>query len=323
MSFSAMAKAEMARVMSKRKCCQVAELTALIGMDGAVKGAAHGEPALVMSSQSSPVARKIYKLCKLLLQPLTIQVAVTKRPNLKKRNVYHVLIPYQAGAQEAFAPLGLYFSGEGRQVKWRPVSLEKRCCQKAYLRGAFLGGGSVNAPEGTYHLEIITKDPVHSEAICELMEVFDLNPRISERKQYKVVYLKESDQIVQFLNVVGAHRALLEFESTRVIKDMRNRVNRLVNCETANLSKTVEAGVRQVEMIRLLEEKIGLEKLSLPLREIARLRLEFPDASLRELGQMLDPPVGKSGANHRLRKLEKMAKELETGNEGDRVSFLE
>jgi DNA-binding protein WhiA len=313
LSFSAMTKAEMARVMPRKRCCQIAELTAIIGMDGTVKGGAHGEPALIMSSQSAPVARKIYKLCKLLLQPLAIQVAVTKKPNLKKRNVYHVLIPYQSGAREAFAPLGLSFAGEGWQVNWRPIALEKRCCQKAYLRGAFLGGGSVNDPEGTYHLEMITRDPVHSQTICEVMSFFDLSPRISERKQYHVVYLKESDQIVQFLNVAGAHRALLEFESTRVVKDMRNRVNRLVNCETANLSKTVDTGVRQVEMIRLLEEKMGLEKLPLPLREIARLRLEFPDASLRELGQMLDPPIGKSGANHRLRKLEEMAKELEVG----------
>ena len=145
------------------------------------------------------------------------------------------------------------------------------------------------------------------------MEVFDLGPRVSERKQYLVIYLKESDQIVQFLNVVGAHHALLEFENIRVVKDLRNHVNRLVNCETANLNKTVETGVRQVAMIRLIDEKIGLEKLPPPLKEIARLRLEFPDASLKELGQMLDPPVGKSGANHRLRKLEEMAQQLLAG----------
>ncbi|NLC77166.1 MAG: DNA-binding protein WhiA [Clostridia bacterium] len=310
MSFSSMAKAEMARVMPRRRCCQEAELTALLGMDGAIKATGQGEPALVMSSQSAGVARKIFKLSKLLLQPLTIQVAVTRKRNLKKQNVYHVFIPYQAGAAELLAPLGLHFSEDGWSVNWEPVVLEKRCCRKAYLRGAFLGGGSVNDPEGTYHLEVITRDQVHSQTICKVMEVFELNPRISERKQYQVIYLKESDQIVQFLNVVGAHRALLDFESTRVVKDMRNRVNRLVNCETANLSKTVETGVRQVEMIRLLEDRMGLEKLPLPLREIARLRLEFPDASLRELGQMLDPPVGKSGANHRLRKLEEMAQEL-------------
>lgn len=310
MSFSSMAKGEMARIMPNKKCCQTAELTALIGMDGAVKALSHGEPALVMSNQNAGVARKIYKVCKLLLKPLAIQVAVTKKRNLKKQNVYHVLVPFQKGMEDIFQPLGLTFDSDGWQLKWHPVSLESRCCRRAYLRGAFLGGGSVNAPEGTYHLEIITRDHLHSQIICKTMETFELYPKVSERKQYKVIYLKESDQIVQFLNVVGAHRALLEFENTRVVKDLRNHVNRLVNCETANLTKTVETGVRQVGMIRLIDEKVGLEKLPRPLREIARLRLEFPDASLKELGQMLDPPVGKSGANHRLRKLEEMAQEL-------------
>lgn len=313
MSFSSMAKGEVARIMPRKRCCQVAELRALVGMDGTVKALARGEPALVMSNMNAAVARKIYKLCKLLFQGLTIQAAVTKRPNLKKHNIYHVLIPYQKGLEVALQPLGLTFDAAGRQLHWQPLSLDNRCCQRAYLRGAFLGGGSVNAPEGTYHLEIITRDHLHARTICEVMEVFDLGPRVSERKQYLVIYLKESDQIVQFLNVVGAHHALLEFENIRVVKDLRNHVNRLVNCETANLNKTVETGVRQVAMIRLIDEKIGLEKLPPPLKEIARLRLEFPDASLKELGQMLDPPVGKSGANHRLRKLEEMAQQLLAG----------
>lgn len=310
MSFSSMAKGEMARIMPRKHCCRVAELTALIGMDGTVRALARGEPALVMSNQNAAVARKIYKLCKILFKSLTIQVAVTKRPNLKKHNIYHVLIPYQKGMVEALRPLGLTVKGGGGEFGWQPVSLQDRCCQRAYLRGAFLGGGSVNAPEGTYHLEIITRNHLHARTICEVMEAFELNPKVSERKQYLVVYLKESDQIVQFLNVVGAHHALLEFENIRVVKDLRNHVNRLVNCETANLNKTVETGVRQVAMIRLIDERIGLEKLPAPLKEIARLRLEFPEASLKELGQMLDPPVGKSGANHRLRKLEEMAQQL-------------
>lgn len=314
MSFSVAVKAELARVMFKKRCCQIAELAALIAMDGSIKETEQGNPALVMSNYSGPVARKIYKLCKLLLKPLTIQVAVTKKPYLKKQNVYHVIIPYQRGLEDAVSLLGLEIADSGWEAYWHPLSFLEKCCQRAYLRGAFLGGGSVNDPEGNYHLEIITKDPVHSQIICGLMEGFDLKPRISRRKQYYVVYLKESEQIVDFLNIVGAHRALLDFENTRVVKDMRNQVNRLVNCETANLTKTVEAGVRQVEMIRLLEREMGLEKLSLPLREVARLRLEFPEASLKELGQMLDPAVGKSGVNHRLRKLEAMAEELGEGS---------
>ncbi len=314
MSFSVAVKSELARVVPKNKCCQVAELSAFISLDGSIKELGEGLPALVMSNHSGSVARKIYKLCKLLLKNLNIQVAVTKKPYLKKQNVYHVIIPYQDGLEEAVLSLGLVVTDSGWQAHWQPLAFQKKCCQKAYLRGSFLGGGSVNNPEGNYHLEIITKDAIHSQMISNLMENFELKPGISKRKQYYVIYLKESDQIVDFLNIVGAHRALLEFENTRVLKEMRNQVNRLVNCETANLSKTVETGVRQVEMIRFLEKEIGLEKLSLPLREMARLRLEFPDASLRELGQMLDPPVGKSGVNHRLRKLEAKAEELKVKN---------
>lgn len=314
MSFSVVVKSEMARVMPKKRCCQIAELAALIGMDGSIKETEQGKPALVMSNHSGSVARKIYKLCKLLLKSLTIQVAVTKKPYLKKQNAYHIIIPYQGGIEEAVTSLGLEIADDGWQAFWHPLAFQEKCCQRAYLRGAFLGGGSVNDPEGNYHLEIITKDPIHSQLLCDLMENFDLKARVSKRKRYYVVYLKESDQIVDFLNIVGAHRALLDFENTRVVKDMRNQVNRLVNCETANLTKTVEAGVRQVEMIRLLDREMGLEKLSLPLREMARLRLEFPDVSLKELGQMLDPPVGKSGVNHRLRKLEALAEELGKGS---------
>jgi len=313
LSFSLAVKSELARIVPKNKCCQIAELAALISLDGSIKDLGQQMPALVMSNHSGSVARKVYKLGKLLLKNLTIQVAVTKKPYLKKQNVYHIIIPYQAGLEEAVLPLGLEVTDSGWQASWRPLAFQKKCCQKAYLRGAFLGGGSVNNPEGNYHLEISTRDAIHSQVISNLMEGFELKPGVSKRKQYYVVYLKESDQIVDFLNIMGAHRALLEFENTRVLKEMRNQVNRLVNCETANLSKTVETGVRQVEMIRLLEREIGLEKLSLPLKEMARLRLEFPDVSLRELGQMLDPPVGKSGVNHRLRKLEAMAEELKTG----------
>lgn len=310
MSFSGMAKGEMARVMPRKSCCQIAELTALVGMDGIIRAGEQGGLALVLSNHNAGVARKVYKLCKIILKPLSIQVAVTRKRNLRKQNVYHVLIPFQEGMQEAVSLLGLKISSQDWEGIWEPQLFKKTCCQKAYLRGVFLGGGSVNNPEGTYHLEIITRDMDHIQVISQLMETFGLEPRLSERKQYQVLYLKESDQIVDFLNIVGAHRALLDFENTRVVKDMRNRVNRLVNCETANLNKTVEAGVRQVGMIRIIEKELGLEKLPKPLREIASIRLEFPDVSLKELGQMLDPPVGKSGANHRLRRLEKIAQEL-------------
>ncbi len=153
--------------------------------------------------------------------------------------------------------------------------------------------------------------------MCNLINEFGLNAKTIERKNNFVVYLKEGDQIVNLLNIIGAHSALLDLENIRIYKDMRNNINRIVNCETANLSKTINAAVRQIENIRYLESNYGLAKLSPSLREIAELRLKNPDASLRELGEMLEPPIGKSGVNHRLRKLDKIAEDLKNkGGEG-------
>ena len=144
----------------------------------------------------------------------------------------------------------------------------------------------------------------------DLINSFNLRSKVIQRKNSFIIYIKESEQISDLLSIMGAHSALFELENIRIMKEMRNNVNRLVNCETANLSKTVNAAVRQVESIKFIQSEIGLKRLPKNLREIAELRLNYPDESLKELGEMLDPPVGKSGVNHRLRKIEKIAGEL-------------
>ena len=150
--------------------------------------------------------------------------------------------------------------------------------------------------------------------LCKLINSFGLNSKVIQRKNSFIIYIKEGEQIVDLLNIVGAHTSLLELENIRIMKEMRNNVNRLVNCETANLSKTVNAAVRQVESIKLIQSTIGLQRLPKNLKEVAELRLSYPDESLKELGEMLNPPVGKSGINHRLRKIEKIAEEIRSGN---------
>ena len=182
--------------------------------------------------------------------------------------------------------------------------------KRAYIRGAFIGGGSISNPEKTYHLEFVTHSEEYARDLCNLVNSFKLNSKVIQRKNSFIVYIKEGEQIVDLLNIIGAHSSLLEVENIRIMKEMRNNVNRLVNCETANLSKTVNAAVRQVESIKLIQSQIGLQRLPENLREVAELRLNYPDESLKELGEMLDPPVGKSGINHRLRKIEKIAEEL-------------
>lgn len=309
MSFSAKAKADLARIMPQNQCCQLAELTALVRLDGIVILNQNQSVSLQFFIEHAGVARKVVKLLKNLFD-LPLSVSVQRKKRLKKNNVYVVRVPPGENRREFFALLGIRVQNKKIVVEWPAVSQNNGCCRRAYLRGAFLGGGSVNNPEGNYHLELITKDIAHVKVLCSMMEKIQLEPKLGRRKQWHVIYLKDSEQIIRFLNVIGAHTALLEFENARIIKDMRNQVNRLVNCETANLNKTVEAGVRQEGNIRYLINKIGYENIPHTLKEVARIRLEHPEVSLKELGEMMDPPLTKSAVNHRLRRLEKMAEDL-------------
>lgn len=188
--------------------------------------------------------------------------------------------------------------------------LEKNCCKRAYLRGAFLASGSISNPEKSYHFEIVCQNPAQAGHLQELYKEFELDAKIVRRKKYYIVYIKEGGQIVDALNVMGAHVALMNLENVRILKEMRGSVNRIVNCETANIGKVVGAACRQIEDIHRIEQEIGLDGLSPTLREMALLRLNYPDSSLAELGELCTPPIGKSGVNHRLRKLSELAKKL-------------
>lgn len=307
MSFSAVTKEELARITVPKACCNLAELAALIRMDGTLQ-ISNQVYALNVVTESAPVARKIYSLAKTVLK-LPVDIVVRRKLRLKKNNSY--LVRIYPKSQSDLKKLGILDANGDIQPGISEDLIKHRCDQKAYMRGAFLAGGSINNPEGTYHLEIITNDEQQSEGLCKLLNRFHLGAKVSIRKNWHVVYIKESEHIVEFLGFIGAHHALLEFENVRVFKDMRNQVNRLVNCETANLNKTVDASVRQVENIKKIANTLGLQSLSEPLREIAELRLEFPDASLKELGEMLHPKVGKSGVNHRMRKIDELAEKIQ------------
>ena len=188
--------------------------------------------------------------------------------------------------------------------------LERDCCKRAYIRGAFLASGSVSDPQKSYHLEIVCQQKERAEVIRQVMRDLDMDARIVTRKKNDVVYLKEGEQILSFLASIGATQHLFAMENVRILKEMRNNLNRQVNCETANLNKTVSAAVRQMEDIRYIECCGEFKNLPDNLRSMAEIRLEYPDASLKELGELLTPPVGKSGVNHRLRKLSEIADKL-------------
>src|SRR5690606_2802507 len=190
----------------------------------------------------------------------------------------------------------------------------------SYLRGAFLAGGSVNNPEGSsYHLEIASMYEEHCQALVELANGFSLNARCIERKKGYMFYIKEGEKIIELLNIIGAHQALFKFEDVRIMRDMRNSVNRIVNCETANLNKTIGAAVRQIENIRLLEKEIGLHNLPEKLREVAEVRLQHPDMNLSEVGELLGGKVSKSGVNHRLRKIDELADKVRASSPSSRA----
>lgn len=191
-----------------------------------------------------------------------------------------------------------------------PLVVQQTCCRRSFIRGAFLAAGSMSDPNKSYHFEIVCASEKMARQIQELICGFSMDAKIVRRKKSYVVYLKEGSQIVDILNIMEAHISLMELENVRILKEMRNTVNRKVNCETANINKTVSAAVKQVEDITYLRDTIGFEKMSEGLEEVALARLSHPDATLKELGELLSPPVGKSGVNHRLRKLSEMAEKV-------------
>lgn len=307
-SYSSEVKNELARVIDGQNCCHIAELASLMRMGGTMLIGGNSNLGVNFTTENAAVARKTLTLIKKGFN-LKTEVLVTRGRRLKKNNSYLIKVLPSPVVTELLTTLGIMrgdIINAGRDIG----ILRKSCCRRAYLRGAFLGGGSVNKPEGDYHLEMVTGNLDFGKTLVKVMKYFRLPVRLTERKNGYIVYLKDGDAIISLLRLIGAHNALLSFENVRVVKDMRNQVNRLVNCETANLQKTVNAAVRQVECIRFISRKLGFDKLSAQLREAAEIRLEYPEATLKELVEALDGRVGKSGMNHRLRKLEQIAEEL-------------
>lgn len=182
--------------------------------------------------------------------------------------------------------------------------------RQASIRGAFLLGGSISDPSKSYHFEIVTKTSEEAQELAERMRDYEVDAHIHERKGHFVVYLKDASHIATMLGVMGAHASLMDYENMRILNEMRGSVNRQVNCETANIKRTVSTAVRQIEAIKKIEESAGLQSLPPALREMAQVRLEYPESSLAQLGEYLHPPVGKSGVNHRLRKIVEIAENV-------------
>ncbi|CUS26690.1 sporulation transcription regulator whiA [Paucilactobacillus oligofermentans DSM 15707 = LMG 22743] len=284
-----------------------AELMALIRMNGSLNIANH-RLVLNVQTENPAIARRIYQLLKDFYQAES-ELVVRRKMKLKKNNLY--IVRLRSDAERVLDDLGIL---QGLQIKEQvPVEvLSDEGMVRSYLRGAFLAGGSVNNPETSrYHLEIYSLYEEHNNMLVKMMNEFELNARSTPRRSGYIVYLKEAEKIADFLSLVGATNAMLKFEDIRIVRDMRNSVNRLVNCETANMDKIATASNQQIENIRLIDEKVGLGSLPVKLREIAETRLANEEVSLKELGELIPSGcISKSGVNHRLRKLNAYAEQL-------------
>jgi cell division protein WhiA len=310
MSFASETKKELTQVETDDSSLK-AEVSALIRMNGSLSFA-NRQLSVDVQTENAAIARRLYTNMKRLYN-LNVELLVRKKMRLKKNNVY--ICRVREGARELLADLQIVSESFEFNHTISKSLIPHNSQKRAYLRGAFLAGGSVNNPEtSSYHLEVYSLYKEHGEALADLMNHYDLNAKTIERKKGFVTYLKEAEKISDFLSLVGAHQAMMKFEDVRIVRDMRNSVNRIVNCETANLNKTIGAALRQVDNIRFIDNSIGLDQLPEKLREIARLRVEYQDVTLKELGEMVSTGVvSKSGVNHRLRKIDEIADALRRG----------
>lgn len=312
MSFSSEVKEELSRQMSSARHCCIAETAAIISLCGHVKISGENRYSVKIHTENIAVARKYFTL---LRKTFNIVAEITIRQNvyLKKGRTYTITVNNHEDALKLLVTCKL-IDGDGDIVENMSivdnVVIMNSCCKRAFVRGAFIASGSVSTPEKFYHFEIVCNSYDKAVQLCELIATFQIEAKIVERKKHFVVYIKDGSGIVDILNVMEAHVALMNLENVRILKEMRNSVNRKVNCETANLNKTVAAAVKQIEDISYIRDTVGLSYLPDALRQLAEIRLENPDVSLKELGTLLDTPVGKSGVNHRLRKISEIAENL-------------
>ena len=317
MSFSGMVKEELSRQIGTARHCRIAELAALIGFCGRLEHFPQGEK-LKLQTENETVARKCFTLLQKTFN-IEKEISVRENSHLKRVKVYVLEISDPEEIREILQATKLIADSKfcDTLILQDMLVVQQSCCKRAYIRGAFLASGSISDPENGYHFEIVYPDERKAQQLQTIIRSFSVDAKIVQRKKSYVVYVKEGAQIVDMLAVMEANVALMDLENIRILKEMRNSVNRKVNCETANINKTVNAAVKQMEDIKLIQQVMGFEQLSDGLAQIAELRMQYPEATLKELGMMLSPQVGKSGVNHRLRKLSALADELREKQGGE------
>lgn len=317
MSFSSDVKKELARNISAARHCRIAELAGMIGMVGHVD-CQDGKPVrIVISTERSVIVNTMSELIKKLFG--LVPECSVKRTGADSR-VYKMVFNRQEDVERILTTLKIAKKTENssgnvcgmdcQEMHISGLVIQKDCCRRAFIKGVFMTSGSISDPEKGYHFEIVCDNPERAELISGIIHNFGIDSKVIARKRYHVVYIKDGTMIVDMLNLMGAYSSLMDMENIRILKDIANNVNRKVNCEAANLNKTVNAAVRQIEDIEYIIKVKGIHYLPDNLVELAQARLEARDASLKELGEMINPPIGKSGVNHRLRKISEIADHL-------------
>lgn len=308
MSFSGEVKEELSRQFQKSRHCQIAEIAAILGFAGKLEA----DSALRVYTENISLARKYFMLMKKTFHA-DMKIAVRQGGYLQKSRIFVISLTDPQEVNKVLQAVK-WQDESGRDIRGKELAdgrlIQNGCCRRAFIRGAFLSAGSMSDPEKSYHFEIVCTSEEKAQQLMEIINSFEIDAKIVTRKKNYVVYVKEGAQIVDMLNIMEAHVALMNLENVRILKEMRNSVNRQVNCETANINKTVNAAVKQIQDINYIQETVGLDSLPENLQEIAEIRLKYPEAPLKELGTFLEPAVGKSGVNHRLRRLCEIAEEL-------------
>ena len=328
MSFTGKVKQELSRQIPAARHCRAAELASLLFFCGRVERAENGERFLVIQSEKEVVCETAGQLMTRLFH-LT-EGELIREDHAAKKTARHILrVPGGIRTDEILRATGLApaeadpspeadVASERRGLVYEGSAVpEKSCCRKAALQGAFLAAGTMSDPERSYHFEIVCNAEETAAATAQLICSLGARASFTRRGRSWPVYVKEGGRIADVLSLMGAHVSMMDFENARILREVRGGINRKVNCETANIRKTADAAAQQIHAIRLLEKEGMLTELPGALDETARLRLQYPTATLEELGQLHDPPVGKSGVNHRLRRLSALADALRGTREED------
>lgn len=308
MSFTADTKKELTTVPVGKKCCQLAEIAGFLRFAGSVT-MGRGGFGIKIQTDNPAVARTYVQLIKEYFGAKS-SITVLEPMQLQKSRQYELRITTEMNSESILREAGILVVKEGSNIIDQHISSEitkKRCCKKALLRGAFLGAGSISDPSKAYHLEMTCDSKDVALDVVKIINSFGLKSKLVERRGKQVVYLKDGEQIEDFLTIIGATSQLFKYQDVRIKKSLRNNTNRAINCVTANTDKAIAAAQKQIEDITFIREKKSLDYLNVRLRTTAKLRLENPDMTLDELKDLFNPPLTKSGLNHRLSRISEIA----------------